>query len=356
MQHYRRLLMVAILAWSASAVAVRAEDEGSSVVSCNAFCRFWLGRGADQNETSPTPPPPVAAAEAPSPIQAAPQPEEPEVQPRVRLKGNRSRTTARALPVIQQPAKSPVEEGQGVEPGAPSASPPPSAAAMSRPMDLTPEQAADSTEPPAQARPIPMPPRPLKRSRQAQAVRSKRPVPARQVSPGVVPSQELRPASSDTGVADAANERARKGPASPASKPPVTRLIAVAPSPAPPPLAVPATPPASLAPAAKATLAEQPPAEVSGLRGSMASLDGRTLQAPDTHRSLPERLVPVLDPRRLHDVAPGPRTAEAVQTSSMPRAPARPARADPEEAFEDLKATIMRSAQEALKQSEVHGF
>ncbi len=95
---------------------------------------------------------------------------------------------------------------------------------------------------------------------------------------------------------------------------------------------------------------------MSRLDEGTGSLPGRNLPDPAAHLPGPKQAAPVLDPRRLHDAAPGPQTVGTVtQTSSIPRTTG-PARADPENALEDLKATIMRSAQEALKQSEVHGF
>lgn len=349
MQDFRRLLLVAILAWSASAVAVHAEDDGSSGEHCNAFCRFWLGRGDRQ----PDAPPPVTAAEAPPPIGAAP-PDEPEALPRVRLKTNRGRRAASAPGREREPAAVPADEGQGAAPDA--ARPP--GAASAQPMDLTPEEAAAAAaEPPAVARPTPVPPpRPAMRGRQTRVGQWKRPVPPAR-SPAAEPQPMPRDMAGPGGATGSVKDGAARAPASPSGSP-VAHAIAVAPRP-------PATAAARLpAPSVRST----PPADrgIAGLPAAAPSLSSTPGTAPLDGRTLPERDArlpgltpgaPRVDPKRLHDVAPGPRPAGAVtQTSSIPRAPTRPARADPEDALEDLKATIMRSAQEALKQSEVHGF
>lgn len=357
MQDYRRLLLVAILAWSASAVVVHAQDDGSSVAPCNAFCRFWLGRDASQKETPPPPAPPAATAETQPPAEGGPQPEEPEALPRMLMKGKGIKRAAGAPPAMQQPAiqqpAAAVEEGQGAQPDARGASSAPATAA-SQPMDLTPEEAAAAAEPPVQERPVPLPPRPLRRSRQARTDRPKLPLmPGQQPLPGAVRTAASRPTSTDvveTGTTATTSEPARR--AVPAVKPPSARPVAGAPASAPrhPVLAAAPLPDApGTAPHAKPR-----PAVLSRLDVGPPLLEGRTLPDPDAHRLPLEQPAPSLDPRRAHDVAPGPRTAQSLtQTSSIPRTPAR---ADPEDSLEDLKATIMRSAQEALKQSEVHGF
>lgn len=369
MQGYRRLMLVAILAWSTSAVAVHADEEGSSNAPCNSFCRFWLGRGNHQNEA---PPPPAAAAEALPPVEAAP-PDDPDTPPQqgVKRRGNRARMVSEP-PATDQPVVLPPEGGQGLGPDAPNAPPP--ASALSQPMDLTPEEAAAAAAPRVEARPIPLPPRPPRRSRQAQAAHIRRPVPpVHQNRPGAVPAIELQPGSetvAGTGTAGVKTDHDRSISTSLPLKQSRPRAIGAAPVPVrllPVMAATPPGPPLrarsglsspTLSSAAIMPPAGPPrPAELSRLDAGPVAPEDRARTDPKARPEGLKQASPALDPHRLHDVAPGPPTGEAMnQTSSIPRTAPRPVRADPEDAFEDLKATIMRSAQDALKQSEVHGF
>ena len=364
MLHHRQLLLVAILAWSVSAMAVHAEGEAPGE-PCNALCRLWLGRADRPKEVAP---PPVVAAEAPPPVEAPPQDQEPETLPIVRMKRNIVPRTRRSAspPLALQPSDGPGEDGPGAQ-GAPAGRPVP-AATVSQPMDLTPEEAAAPLEPVPAVRPTPIPPRrPMPRIRQA---RFKRPLPsASQDLPVSLSVTEPQPGSRQ--VARPALLSGRDRPGRGATLPQVARPAA-APSAAPGarPSAVAMTPPVPL-PTSRARPPQPPLVDMSDLRGVLptASIPSATapprvaapvpatMSALDAGSTSVGRTAPATDPARLHDVAPGPRHALTADSTTLgPVAPKRLDAANPDEALETLKQTILRSAQEALKRSEAHGL
>lgn len=335
MQDYRRLLLVAILAWSASAVAVHAENETAGE-PCNVLCRFWLGRAEKAPQQQP-----VVAAQAPSPVAAGPQDPEPDTPPIVRMKRKavlRTRRPASAPPASLS-SELPVEEEQTGAAGSLAASPPP-AAASPQPMDLTPDEAVAPAEPAPELRLPPIPPHRPPPQRQA---RSRRPV---------HPPKEELPVSLSVAATRQGSGQA-VGPST---------------------MVKPATAPAAPAPRPSSVAVASPDRplveETSGLLGtlptssapSIITLPGVATPAPAAVSSLDAgstsvgRTVPAADTAYLHDVAPGPKPAiTADSTATVPAAGKRPDNTNPDEMLEDLKATILRSAQETLKQSEGHG-
>lgn len=360
MPHYRRLLLVAILAWSASAMAVQAQSEGTGE-PCNALCRFWLGRDRPKEP----PPPPVVAAEAPPPAETVQQQDvEPETLPIVRMKRKAALRTRRpaSLPVALQPSDVPVEDGQGGARDVPVA-PPAAAATVSQPMDLTPDEAAASAEPRLEVRPPPTPPRrPALRVRQA---RSRRPAPP-STDALTVSLSVAEPGSRQTAAsAQASPGRDRPGRAAAPShlgKPAIAPAAAVA-----RPSAVAVRSPGPV-PVPQLRPPQPPLVDMSDLRGVLPPPSAPSNGAPlgivapaglwlsDTGTTSVGRTTSTTDPARLHDVAPGPRHSMTADTRSpVPAAAKGPDTANPDQALEDLKQTILRSAQEALEQSQGQG-
>lgn len=350
MPHYRRLPLIAILAWSVSAAAVHAQSEGLGE-PCNALCRFWLGRG---DRPAEPPRPPVAAAEAPPPVEAVPADQEPETLPIVRMK--RPVAPRGRRPLALRPSDGSVGEGQGgaqEAPGDPRRLP----GTASQPMDLTPDEATAQAEPVPEARPLPMPPRrPMPRTRQA---RSRRPgssvTEELPVSLSVAePRPGSRPAAAAPGrdrpvkpVAPSKVAKPAVAPAAPAARPSAVAVTSPALPPGPPVVDGPVL--RGILPALPAPPMAVPLAVAAPAPAAVSSLDAGSTSVG--------RTAPAVDPKHLHDVAPGPRPAlTADSTATVPVAAKRPEPTDPDAALENLKETILRSAQEALKQSDVHGF
>lgn len=333
MQDYRRLLLVAILAWSASAGAVRAENDGAGE-PCNTLCRFWLGRSDNRQEA---PPPPAAATEALPAVATSPQDQEPEVLPIVRMKRKAAPGSGRPAspPLVLQQIDGPVDGGQGGDVPAVSAT-------ASHPMNLTPDEAAEPA--PAVGLP-PIPPRRMvPRVRQA---RSKRPMPfggELPVSLSVAEPRSKHPA------AIPARDRLVKTAAPPKLVKPAGMAV------------VPVARPAAVAVATPVGLAPLPVADAADLRGGLPALPSvspgpATPSQLDMGSTSVGRTAVMTDPKHLHDVAPGPRPAlTADSTATIPTVAKRPDMTDPDQALENLKQTILRSAQEAVRQSDVHGF
>lgn len=343
MRDYRRLLLVAILAWSASAVAVHAENEDSGA-PCNALCRFWLGHGDRSKEPQPAP---VVAAQAPPPAVAVPQDPESETPPIVRMKRKAAFRTRRPAspPPASLPSDVPVDEEQSGAQGAVATAPPPTASAL-QPMELVPDEAVAPAEPAPEVRPPPIPPhRPMLQSRQA---RLRRPA---------------RPSKDEPSVALSATHQGSRQPAGPVSA--LSKLSKPAMAPA-----ASAARPSVVAVTAPRSPARPPVDDASDLLGtlppssapSIVALPGVPTPAPAALSSLDAgstsvgRTTPAIETAHLHDVAPGPRPALTADSTATVPVAAKRQDTNPDEVLETLKETILRSAQEALKQSEGHGF